>query len=279
MAALSKHLHLLLLVLMALFAVIEAAPKKATSTPKPVCRSYTETFQKAKIISEDDYNGKQSVDWIDLSDDSKTWKQTSQGLQMNLLKPSQYVPLKGYNKYVGNGATLNSSHLMQYGSVSAFIKVASVPGSVTAFITMSNGGDEIDVEWVGGDSDHFQSNYFYHGIPLYGVNGGNHKVSGASVSAAFHTYTINWEPEFITWSVDGVVMRNKTRASTLSSGTYHFPTEATRIQIGIWDGSSSPGTASWANGPINWNKAGSVISAYIKSIKIECNPLYNTVIN
>lgn len=143
MAAFSKHLHLLLLILMALFAVIEAAPdrgyaiqaglrgknpshhskltirgekskskpkksKKPTSTPKkptpntkPVCRSYTETFQKAKIISEQDYNGKQSVDWIDLSNDPKTWKQSSKGLQINLFKPSKYVPLKGYNKYVG----------------------------------------------------------------------------------------------------------------------------------------------------------------------------------
>jgi len=199
---------------------------------------------------------------------------------MNLLKPSKYVPLKGYNKYVGNGATLNSSRLMQYGSVSATVKVASVPGSVTAFITMSDGGDEIDVEWVGGDTSHFQSNYFYHGIEIYGVNGGDHHVNGSPVSEAFHNYTIDWEPNYITWSVDSVVVRNKTRASTKNSdGTYHFPSEATRVQLGIWDGSASPGTATWANGPINWNKAGSVISAYVQSVTIRCNPLYNKVIH
>lgn len=70
---------------------------------------------------------------------------------------------------------------MQYGSVTASVKVASVPGSVTAFITMSDGGDEIDDEWVGGDSDHFQSNFFYHGIPLYGVNGGMLECSATTL--------------------------------------------------------------------------------------------------
>ena len=37
-------------------------------------------------------------------------------------------------------------------------------GVVTAFILMSDAKDEIDFEWIGVDTEHVQSNYYFQGI-------------------------------------------------------------------------------------------------------------------
>lgn len=40
--------------------------------------------------------------------------------------------------------------------MSATLKASATPGSVTAFILMGDGGDEIDFEWIGGASNQVQ---------------------------------------------------------------------------------------------------------------------------
>lgn len=54
------------------------------------------------------------------------------------------------------------------------------------------------------------------------------------------------------------------------NGTSHFPTHASRIQLGIWDASSPEGTSEWAKGPINWQNAPATMTAIVKSVLVEC---------
>lgn len=56
-----------------------------------------------------------------------------------------------FNEAGGRGPTLNATTYMRYGKVSATIKTAGTGGSVTAFILLADGGDEIDFEFLGGD--------------------------------------------------------------------------------------------------------------------------------
>lgn len=55
------------------------------------------------------------------------------------------------------------------------------------------------------------------------------------------------------------------------NGTVHYPSQPSRIQLGIWDASNPEGTSEWAKGPIDWQKAPSSISATVKSLSVECN--------
>lgn len=55
------------------------------------------------------------------------------------------------------------------------------------------------------------------------------------------------------------------------NGTVHYPSQPSRIQLGIWDASNPEGTSEWAKGPIDWQKAPSSISAAVKSLSVECN--------
>jgi beta-glucanase (GH16 family) len=61
-----------------------------------------------------------------------------------------------YNVYPGEGATFNYTTYLQYGSFSATMKPSTVGGAVTAFIGIGNGADEIDFEFLGGNSQNIQ---------------------------------------------------------------------------------------------------------------------------
>ena len=67
--------------------------------------------------------------------------------------------------------------------------------------------DEIDVEILGGDTTHWQSNVFTTSPadqePLWGVFGEIEDYSKKGSVAQLHRYTIDWSEDRIIWSVDG----------------------------------------------------------------------------
>ncbi|KAI7890187.1 concanavalin A-like lectin/glucanase domain-containing protein [Mucor mucedo] len=184
-----------------------------------------------------------------------------------------------YNLHGGRGPTLNATTYIRYGKISATIKSAGTGGSVTAFILMADGGDEIDFEFLGGDTSHVQSNYFWGKTVEYTVNGGIHDVPNGAVDQTFHKYTIDWTPDKIDWLVDDKVVRTRLKADTCDKqGQCKFPSQPARIQFGLWDGSIESGTAEWSRGPIDWALP-QTISAHIKDVTVDCNPAYNQIVN
>ncbi|KAH9817345.1 family 16 glycoside hydrolase [Melampsora americana] len=161
------------------------------------------------------------------------------------------------NDKLGDGATINSTFALLYGKVTFTLQASSVPGSVTAAVLIgTKTDDEIDVEILGGDPTHWQTNVFRSAPgetePLYGVFGGVEGYSGNGRVDQVHKYVVDWSPTRIEWSVDGQVMRTLTPSGTLHGGQQHYPSAASRIQIGIWDASNPSGTSEWAKGPIPW---------------------------
>ena len=63
----------------------------------------------------------------------------------------------------------------------------------------NNPWDEIDIEVLGKDTTKVQFNYFTNGV-------GNHEYMydlGFDASKGYHTYGFDWQPDKITWYVDG----------------------------------------------------------------------------
>jgi len=90
--------------------------------------------------------------------------------------------------------------------------------------------DEIDIELLGGDEKHWQTNVF---APSrrdpkrhYGVFSAIDKVPASSDESPtiedYHTYSIDWNKERIIWSIDGKTMR------TLSAGMFPLTCQAYR---------------------------------------------------
>jgi len=175
------------------------------------------------------------------------------------------------------GTVLASTRYVWYGKISATMKTSRGQGVVTAFIMMSDVKDEIDYEWVGVDLQTSQTNYYWNGIPDY-THSGNITMAGNTYSE-WHTYTVDWTPDSITWSVDGQVGRTKKKSETYNSttGNFEFPQTPSRVQLSLWPGglaSNGKGTIDWAGGLIDWDsdeiKKHEYYYAMVKEVTVEC---------
>lgn len=71
--------------------------------------------------------------------------------------------------------------------------------------------DEIDIELLGGDASHWQTNVFttnpHDKEPLWGVFGEIEDYPKKKTIDQYHRYTIDWNEDRIVWSVNDVEVR------------------------------------------------------------------------
>ena len=141
--------------------------------------------------------------------------------------------------------TLFSNWYMMYGHYDIVAQIAPGQGVVSSSVLMSDDKDEIDLEWVGSQSNSLQCNYFGKG-----QEGSEQTVTVSSPDTTYHTYSIDWTASALTWSADGKVLR------TITSSSPNYPQTPMKLQIGVWPGGDpheASGTIAWAGGPINYN--------------------------
>lgn len=192
-----------------------------------------------------------------------------------------------------SGTLLASASYVWYGKISATMKSSRGAGVVSAFILLSDVKDEIDFEFVGADLSSAQSNYYFQGItdcePSQAIpqtmlisldeNELNISVSKGDTFSQYHTYEIDWQPDSITWSVDGNVSRTLQKSSTFNKtdNQYHYPQTPARVQLSLWPAGiqkNGAGTVAWSGGSIDWNsqdvKANGYFYSMFKDVSIQC---------
>lgn len=93
-----------------------------------------------------------------------------------------------------------------------------------------------------------------------------------------HTYTIDWQPDYISWAIDGEVLRTKNRNETYNTTTsqYHFPQSPSRIELSLWPAglqSNGEGTVDWAGGLVDWDSqymSNGYYYASVSDVTLEC---------
>nr|POE62853.1 putative glycosidase crf2 [Quercus suber] len=173
------------------------------------------------------------------------------------------------------GTLLTSTHYVWYGKISATLTTSQGAGVVTAFILMSDVKDEIDFEFVGTDLLSAQSNYYFQGITDYD---NELNLTTTDTRQNSHTYTFDWTPDSITWSIDGVAIRTKNRKDTYNTTTnqFHYPQTPARVQLSLWPAglsSNGEGTISWAGGLVDWDSpymANGYYYAVVSDVTVEC---------
>ena len=104
-------------------------------------------------------------------------------------------------------------------------------------------------------------------------------VDGGSTFDDYHTYELDWQPDQLTWAVDGTVMRTLKKSDTFNKTTnqYHYPQTPARVQLSLWPAGLSKngqGTISWAGGLIDWDSqdihANGYYYAMFKDISVQC---------
>ncbi len=124
-----------------------------------------------------------------------------------------------------SGGEYRTSDTVSYGRFETRMKAAKGSGIVSSFFTYTGSPwDEIDVEVLGKNTNQVQFNYYVNGT------GGHERLVdlGFDASADFHTYTIDWQPNSISWYVDGVLRH------TVTGGT--LPSHPMQIMMNLWNG-------------------------------------------
>lgn len=157
--------------------------------------------------------------------------------------------------------SIKSNFYIMFGKVEVVLKAAKGQGIVSSFYLQSEDLDEIDIELVGTDPMQFQSNWFSKGLVVTYDRGAYHPVSSSTLDN-FHTYTIEYTKDAVTFSLDGSVVR-----TVLPDNGQGYPQTPMYIMAGNWaggDSSNPPGTIEWAGGATDYSKA--PFTMYIQSI-------------
>lgn len=153
----------------------------------------------------------------------------------------------------GDAPQLQSVFYIMFGRVEITMKAAPGDGIVSSLVLESDCLDEIDIEWLGGNPDEMQSNYFGKGQTTSYNRGQFHKVE--DTQGKWITYTIDWTKDEIVWMADGTVVR-ALKASDAEENQY--PQTPMQVKFGAWAGGdpnhNPPGTVEWARGPTDYSK-------------------------
>ena len=127
-----------------------------------------------------------------------------------------------------SGGEFRTNNHYSYGYYEVSMQAIKNDGVVSSFFTYTgpsenNPWDEIDIEILGKDTTKMQCNYYKNG------QGGHEKMVdlGFDSSQGYHTYGFDWQPNKITWYVDG---RN------VCEMTGDMPSTASRIMMNAWPG-------------------------------------------
>lgn len=229
--------------------------------PAPVCKSGDHTFNNLdSVVSNTEYLGDASkADFV---------------ANNQVLNYDGNVLLTMANG--STGTVLTSTRAVWYGKISATLKTSRTQGVVSSMILMSGIRDEIDYEFIGSYLEDAQTNYYWQEV-LDWQNSQN--ISLSDTYENFHTYTVDWTEDSITWSIDGQTGRVLQKSDTYNSTTdsYSYPQTPSFVQISIWPGglaSNPEGTIQWAGGEVDWNAQDIQDPGYfyvtLKDVSIEC---------
>lgn len=112
------------------------------------------------------------------------------------------------------GGELFTQQEYKYGKFEARMKMAAASGTVSSMFLYQNGSEiadgrpwvEVDIEVLGKQPSSFQSNIITGKAGAQITSENFHDVNPAA-DQDFHTYAIEWTPNYVRWTVDGVEVR------------------------------------------------------------------------
>ena len=126
-----------------------------------------------------------------------------------------------------SGAELYTNETWMYGKFEARMMMAAGSGTVSSMFLYHNdsykGGNEpwveVDIEILGKNPNSFQSNIITgygpgDGQPNRKITSEKHHTINPASNTSFHTYGMEWTPEYVAWTLDGQVVRKTLKGET-----------------------------------------------------------------
>lgn len=145
------------------------------------------------------------------------------------------------------GAEIYSNDSWLYGRYEIRMRVAKGGGVLSTFFTYKNESEvagtfweEIDIEVFGkNNANAWQSNIILGSTRPTIQSHEEYEIEG-SLGDAYHTYVLEWTPDYVAWFLDGVELRRIIGTSTVTSLT-----NAQSARMNIWASESVEWTGEW----------------------------------
>lgn len=145
------------------------------------------------------------------------------------------------------GAEIYSRESYLYGRYETRMRVAKASGVLSTFFTYKDGSEigntfweEIDIEVFGkNNATEWQSNVIL-GSSRPTIHAEQVHSAGTSLADAYHTYVVEWTPDYVAWFVDGTEVRRITGTSTVTSLT-----SPQSLHFNLWSSESAEWTGAW----------------------------------
>ncbi|KAK0354086.1 hypothetical protein LTR91_016230 [Friedmanniomyces endolithicus] len=165
----------------------------------------------------------------------------------------------------GQAPTIQTDFYIFFGRIDVKMRAAPGTGIVSSIVFLSDDLDEIDWEFLGGNTAQVETNFFgkdntttYDRAVYYPVS---------TPQASFHTYTIDWTADRIQWIIDGTTVRTLAYTDPLNNGGQNYPQTPMRLKLGNWCGGcpgEAAGTIQWAGGATTFDAA--PYTMYVESV-------------
>jgi endo-1,3-1,4-beta-glycanase ExoK len=129
-----------------------------------------------------------------------------------------------------------------FGKFEARLQFASGDGVVSSFFLWKDGSERSDVYWNELDFEKLGATCDLQSNSIFGLPQTNHEDKGYRLTGlcdGYHTYTYEWTPEYIAWSVDGAEIRRDT-GSAATAYAENAP-EGMQMRFNVWPGDASFG--------------------------------------
>jgi hypothetical protein len=178
------------------------------------------------------------------------------------------VSITGFAQYDGRnylGAELYSTELFRFGRFEARMYMAAQSGTVSSMFLYHNDSymgapepwREVDIEVLGKSPSKFQSNMIT-GYAGNQVTSEQHHNLPAPSNSGYHTYAMEWTPDYIAWYIDGVEMR---RTSNPNAQITDLRDTDLGLRFNLWIASD----ANWVG---SFNPQSLPVHQYINWVKV-----------
>ena len=153
----------------------------------------------------------------------------------------------------GDSPTVQTNFYLFFGQVEVIMRAASGQGIISSIVLESDDLDEVDWEFMGGNTSFVETNYFGKGNTTAYDRAFYYPVDNPMEN--FHNYTTQWTSDAIDWYIDGNLVR--TLAYGDANGGQNFPQTPMNVRLGIWAGGDSdepPGVIAWAGGKTDYSQ-------------------------
>jgi beta-glucanase (GH16 family) len=143
-----------------------------------------------------------------------------------------------------SGAELYTLEEVKYGKFEARMKMAAASGTVSSMFLYQNGSEqasaerwvEVDIEVLGKSPNSFQSNIITGKAGAQVTSEKHHSVNPAA-DQGFHTYGLEWTPDYVRWTLDGQEVRKTSKGENKNQVENLIGTQGLRFNL--WSSESA----------------------------------------